>query len=126
MFMRAGLIFAFVSSAALAQDAVKVAPDHYKVLVENAHVRVIENTLKPGEKDGMHTHPSGWYYVTKPGLMKIVHEDGKSENWDAKAGEQGWLKAEAPHTSENIGTTTMGFVLVEVKGAPEAKKPLSK
>lgn len=124
--MRASLIFAFVSSAALAQDAVKVAPAHYKVLVENAHVRVIENTLKPGEKDDLHTHPSGWYYVTKPGLMKIVHEDGKSENWEAKVGEQGWLKAEAPHTSENIGTTTMGFVLVEVKGAPatpEAKKP---
>ena len=123
--MRLALLFALASSAVFAQDAMKVAPDHYKVLVENEHVRVVENTLKPGEKDGMHTHPSGWYYVTKPGLMKIVHADGTSENWEAKAGEQGWLKAEAPHTSENIGKTTMGFELVEVKSAPatpEAKK----
>jgi quercetin dioxygenase-like cupin family protein len=63
VFLRAALVFAFASTAALAQDAVKVASDHYKVLVDNAHVRVIENTLKPGEKDEMHTHPSGWFYV---------------------------------------------------------------
>lgn len=105
---------------ARAQDAVKVAPDHYKVLVENEHVRVIENTLAPGEKDAMHTHPSGWYYVTRPGTMKVVHADGKTETWEAKAGEAGWLKAEGPHTSENIGKTTMGFVLVEVKSAAKS------
>lgn len=102
---------------AQAQNAVKVAPDHYKVLLENEHVRVIENTLAPGEKDAMHTHPAGWYYVTKPGTMKVVHADGKTETWEAKAGEAGWLKTEGPHTSENIGNTTMGFVLVEVKSA---------
>ena len=45
------------SSAAKAQDALKVAADHYQVKVENEHVRVIENTLKPSEKDAMHTHP---------------------------------------------------------------------
>ena len=111
---------AMASGGARAQDAVKVAADHYVVKLENKHVRVIENTLKPGEKDGMHTHPSGWYYVTQPGTMKVIHADGKSENWEAKAGEAGWLKAEGPHTSENIGTTTMGFVLVEVKSAPKS------
>lgn len=102
---------------ALAQDAVKVAPDHYKVLLENDHVRVIENTLPPGAKDAMHTHPSGWYYVTRPGTMKVVHADGKTETWKARAGESGWLQTEGPHTSENIGKTTMGFVLVEIKSA---------
>lgn len=126
VFSKAAIVLAFASTAALAQDAVKVAADHYKVLTDNAHVRVIENTLKPGEKDAMHTHPSGWYYVTKPGLMKIVHADGKSENWEAKAGEQGWLDAEGPHTSENIGKTTMAFVLVEVKAAPKTPEDVKK
>jgi len=60
------------SGLCLAQDAIKVAPDHSKIRVENDHVRVIENTLGPGEKDPMHTHPAGWYYVTKPGTMKVV------------------------------------------------------
>jgi oxalate decarboxylase/phosphoglucose isomerase-like protein (cupin superfamily) len=120
------LLFSLAAGVAGAQDAVKVAPGHYKVLVENAQVRVIENTLKPGEKDVMHTHPSGWYYVTKPGTMKVVHDDGKSENWEAKAGEQGWMNAEGAHTSENVGTTTMGFVLVEVKGAPSTPAEVKK
>jgi quercetin dioxygenase-like cupin family protein len=120
------LLFSLAAGVAAAQDAVKAAPGHYKVLVENARVRVIENTLKPGEKDAMHTHPSGWYYVTKPGTMKVVHDDGKSESWEAKAGEQGWLNAEGPHTSENVGTTTMGFVLVEVKGAPSTPAEVKK
>lgn len=117
--MLAAVLFASVKPAQ-SQDAVKVAPDHYKILLENEHVRVIENTLAPGEKDAMHTHPAGWYYVTKPGTMKVVHADGKTETWEAKPGEAGWLKTEGPHTSENIGKTTMGFVLVEVKSAAKS------
>ncbi|MBZ5526226.1 MAG: cupin domain-containing protein [Acidobacteriia bacterium] len=107
----------FCVALAQGQDAVKVAPAHYKVKVENAHVRVIENTLAPGEKDPMHTHPAGWFYVTRPGTMKVVHADGKTVMWEAKEGEAGWMEAEGPHTSENVGKTTMGFILVEVKSA---------
>jgi len=104
------------------QDAVKVAPAHYQVKVDNAQVRVIENTLAPGEKDPMHTHPAGWYYVTKPGTMKVVHADGKTTTWEAKEGEGGWMDAEGPHTSENIGKTTLGFILVEVKSTAKSGK----
>jgi len=104
-------------SAAFAQDVLQAAPNHYKVRVDNADVRVIENVLAPGEKDPTHTHPAGGYYVTLPGKMKVVRADGTSEIWDAKAGEAGWMEAEGPHTSENIGAAPMGFVLVEVKSA---------
>ena len=109
------LMAIFISGQA--QDALKVAPDHYKVLLENEHVRVIENTLAPGEKDAMHTHPPGWYYVTKPGTMKVVHADGRVETWVSKSGEGGCLKTLDPHTSENTGKTTLVYVLVEVKSA---------
>jgi hypothetical protein len=100
-----------------AQDVVKVAPEHNKIVLENADVRVIENTLGPGEKDAMHTHPAGWYYVTKPGTMKIVFADGKVATWEAKEGEGGWLQTKAPHTAENVGKTTLVYVLIEVKSA---------
>ncbi|HYX19889.1 MAG TPA: hypothetical protein VFA98_03495 [Thermoanaerobaculia bacterium] len=106
-----------VAIHAPAQDVMAVASDHYRVLVDNADARVVENTLAPGEKDPTHTHPAGWYYVTKPGKMKVVHAGGKSEIWEAKAGEQGWMAAEGPHTSENVGPTTLAYVLVEVKSA---------
>ena len=52
-----------------AQDVLAVAKDHYKVLVDNARIRVVENTLAPGEKDPMHTHPAGcvWTGSFSPG-----------------------------------------------------------
>jgi len=100
-----------------AQDVVKVAPEHNKIILDNADVRVIENTLAPGEKDAMHTHPSGWYYVKTPGTMKIVFADGKVAMWEAKQGEGGWLQTKTPHTAENVGKTTIVYVLVEVKSA---------
>jgi len=106
-----------------AQDVVKVAPEHNKIILENADVRVIENTLGPGEKDAMHAHPSGWYYVTKPGTMKIVFADGKVATWEAKEGEGGWLQTKAPHTAENVGKTTLVYVLVEVKSAEAPHSP---
>lgn len=117
------LALAVASSPAFAQDVMQAAPEHYKVRVDNADVRVVENVLAPGEKDGTHTHAAGWYYVTRPGKMKVVHADGKSEIWDAKEGEAGWMEAEGPHTSENIGSSTMGFILVEVKSAPAHAAP---
>ena len=108
------------AATAFAQDVMKVAAEHYKVKVDNAHVRVVENILAPGEKDAMHTHPAGWFYVTIPGTMKIVFANGKTDTWEAKAGESGWMEAEGPHTSENVGKTTLGYVLVEVKSAEKA------
>jgi hypothetical protein len=62
-----------------AQDVMQAAPDHYKVKVENSHVRVFENILKPGERDAQHTHPAGWYYVTQGGSMRVTYGcDGRS------------------------------------------------
>lgn len=97
------------------QDVMKVASNHYKILLENSSVRVLENTLAPGESDPAHSHPRGWYYVTQPGRMKIVFASGKTEMWDAKLGEAGWIKGETAHTSENVGDTPLTYVLVEVK-----------
>jgi quercetin dioxygenase-like cupin family protein len=107
--------------SAHAQDVMDVAKNHYRVLVDNERVRVVENTLQPGEKDAMHTHPAGWYYVTGPGSMKVVFADGRTETWEPKPGESGWSPAEPPHTSENVGHAPMSYVLVELKTPAPAR-----
>lgn len=99
----------------------KVAPDHYKILFENDQVRVLENTLAPGEKDPTHTHGAGWYYVTSPGTMKITFPDGKVATWESKPGESAWLKTKSPHADENVGKTSLTWVLVELKNAVESR-----
>jgi len=105
-----------------AQDLVKVAPQHSKVLLENDDVRVVETTLASGETDPVHTHPSGWYYVVQPGIMKITFADGKVAAWNSQAGEGGWLATKSPHSDENVGAKTIVWVLVEVKSAERPRR----
>jgi len=61
--------------------------------------------------------------VNAPGKMKVTPADGKVSMWEPKLGESGWMEAEGAHTSDNVGTTTMRFILVEVKTAAKSKMP---
>ncbi len=120
---------AFVLAAALAatvparaQDVVKAAPESNKVRLDNAHVRVVEASIAPGAKEGLHTHPAGWYYVAQGGTLAVEFADGRHETWSPKTGESGWSDAEGPHTSKNTGKTTLVWTLVEDKGAAAPAK----
>ena len=48
--LAAGLILASATQC-LAQDAAKVSPGTTKVIFENAYIRVIRSTFKPGETE---------------------------------------------------------------------------
>ena len=50
------LLLALAPAAVWAQDPVKVAPDNYKVVLENEHVRVCDVQLKPGAKITLAAH----------------------------------------------------------------------
>lgn len=112
----AGLLL--LAGDALAQDVLKASPGTNKVLLENQYVRVLQATFKPGAKEPMHTHPAGWYYVTRAGTLKVTYASGKVEMWTPKVGEQAWMDGEEPHSAENTGKTTLQYLLVEVKAAP--------
>jgi quercetin dioxygenase-like cupin family protein len=112
-----GMLLCILGDAS-AQDVVKVSPATNKILVENTHVRVLEATFKPGAKEGMHTHPAGWYYVTRAGKLKVTYASGKVEMWQPKAGESAWMDGEEPHTAENVSKSTLQYLMVEVKAAP--------
>ena len=100
----------------VAQDVAVAAPRSNKILVDNAAVRVVEGTIEPGAREAVHTHPAGWYYVTSAGTLRVDFADGRHETWSPKAGESGWMEAEGPHASQNIGKTTLVWTLVEAKG----------
>jgi quercetin dioxygenase-like cupin family protein len=118
----APLLMLFCSNFATAQDSVKVSPSVNTVLVENAHVRVVKSSFKPGMKEGTHSHPAGWYIVTHGGDLKVTAANGKISHWLAKDGEQSWMDAEAAHTAENVGKSDFEYILVEVKSAQASKK----
>jgi len=126
--MKSSLVLATVAvialaGAASAQDAAKVSPKTTRVIFENAYIRVIKSTFPPGATEPTHSHPAGWYYVTKGGTLKVTGADGKSENWVAKTGHDEWGDGEAPHTATNTGKAPMEYLLVEVKAAPNTAAP---
>jgi beta-alanine degradation protein BauB len=114
LFVLSVLAFFFASMPALAQDPVKVAPHAFKERLNNAHVRVLEYSSKPGQKEGMHSHPAILLYVIQGGKLRSTTPDGTSKEIDYKAGDVMWREA-ITHTGENIGTTEMKSLLIEVK-----------
>jgi len=103
-----------VTKTAMAQDAMKVAPESYKVLLENDRVRVLEYRIKPGKKDAMLSHPAHIIYTFTPGKIKLTFPDGKTIDSEAKAGEILFYEAET-HTIENVGSTEAHGLLIELK-----------
>ncbi|HEX3037205.1 MAG TPA: hypothetical protein VHT73_19140 [Thermodesulfobacteriota bacterium] len=71
------LALVFVTKAAMAQDVIDVAPEQFKVLLENENVRVLEFKMKPGDKQEIHTHPATVHIELTPTKVKITTPDGK-------------------------------------------------
>ena len=108
---------AFAVSAAgrvTTQDPVKVSPQYYVVRFENERVRVLEFHLKPGEKEGMHSHPPGVVYVLADATIRNGLPDGTSSERSLKAGEVLW-REDTTHTGENVGATEARAIAIELK-----------
>jgi len=100
--------------AARAQDPAVVNAKTIKIKLENAKVRVLEATLKPGEKEQMHSHPAYVIYVIEGGKVRNHSADGKTNESELKTGDVIY-RDPLTHWAENIGTTTMHMILVELK-----------
>lgn len=97
-----------------AQDPVKVAPDIYKVALENSHVRVLDIRLAPGGKIPMHSHPAFVIYALGDCKVKFTYPGGKSEEVVMTAGQAVWSKP-VTHAAENVGTTELHVLNIEMK-----------
>ncbi|MBL8747317.1 MAG: hypothetical protein JNK58_13305 [Phycisphaerae bacterium] len=107
-------------------NALLAAPEHHRLLLENAAVRVLETRIEPGETVRLHTHD--WpavYYVLSPGQFVRRNEMGEVEvdsRVAASALREGtavWSPPLKPHTLENVGTTPIHVVSVEIKPRQE-------
>jgi hypothetical protein len=107
----------FTASAALAQDPVKVDPQHYKVIFENDQVRVLRIHYGPHEKSVMHSHPDAVVVYESNAHMKMTTPDGKSVEATGKAHNSEWTPA-GDHLPENLSDKPVDAVLVELKTKP--------
>jgi quercetin dioxygenase-like cupin family protein len=111
---------AFVVGAAApasAQDPAVVNAKTVKVKFENERVRVLEAELPPGVKEAVHSHPAYVIYVMAGGKVRNYASDGKTTETEIKTGDV-LYRDPLTHAAENIGTTTMHMILVELKTGP--------
>ncbi|MBU1235502.1 MAG: cytoplasmic protein [Gammaproteobacteria bacterium] len=105
---------AALSNSALAQDAVKTDGDKYKVILENACVRVLDYQDVPGERTHRHAHPAFVLYALTPFKRTLTLPDGKVLRREFKAGDVMWSEPQT-HIGENVGETPTHVVIMELK-----------
>ncbi|MEO8546127.1 MAG: cytoplasmic protein [Betaproteobacteria bacterium] len=99
---------------AFAQNPVEIDGDKYKLVMENAQVRVLEYKDLPGEKTHQHRHPAFVLYAVNAFKRKIHLPDGKVLLREFKAGDV-MYSPEQVHIGENVGTTPTHVIMVELK-----------
>ena len=116
-FVIASIAFMGATTSVSAQDPAAVNSKTIKVKFENDRVRVLEAELPPGVKEQVHSHPAYVIYVLAGGKYRNYAADGKTTEGELKTGEVVY-RDPLTHAAENIGSTTMHLILVELKTLP--------
>lgn len=102
-------------------DGPKAAPDHHRVLFENDEVRVLETTIRAGDRTPLHTHlaPTVMYVVS--GSHFIRRDEHGTTMLDTRAVPDFVLprvlygQPIPRHTIENTGEDDLVVIGVELK-----------
>lgn len=107
------------ASVAHLQDPAVVNSNTIAVKLENSRMRILEATLKPGDKEKTHSHPDYVIYVIAGGRVRMHGTDGSATEAEFKTGDVMYRNA-VTHWAENIGNTIIRLELVELKNCPTA------
>jgi quercetin dioxygenase-like cupin family protein len=91
--------------------------DTIKVILENNKIKVTEYSSTAGKDvcgKGKHTHPPHLSIFLTDAKVRLTTEDGKTQDFDIKAGTAFWSEAET-HMVINNGNKPAKVYLVEVK-----------
>ena len=102
------------ASVSREQDPLVVNSKTIALKLQNQRVRVLEATIKPGDKEQTHSHPAYVVYVIEGGKFRNHAADGTVTDGEFKTGDVIYRDA-VTHWAENIGNTTIRLVLVELK-----------
>jgi len=97
------------------QDPLVVNSSTIALKLENSRVRVLEATIKPGDKEKTHSHPAYVIYVIQGGKYRNHAADGTVTDAEFHTGDVIYRDPISQHWAENIGETTIRLELVELK-----------
>jgi mannose-6-phosphate isomerase-like protein (cupin superfamily) len=113
-----GTMFFFLFAVDSGAQDMKSNPKMSQILADTTFLRAAIITLEPGAKTDMHTHPAHFLYALSEGKILVHYKDGTSETMELKPGMAAVAPPEKPHMTENVGTTTVKFIIVELKEHP--------
>jgi beta-alanine degradation protein BauB len=104
-----------VSSQEQDQDVLKVIPENYKLVLDNAFVRVIEARVPPGTVEAPHRHMRGVSVcLTEYTVESKILPNGEWVRSERKLGTVYWSEASL-HQLRNVGKTTSHTIRIELK-----------
>ena len=107
-------LFAFAQSNDDPLDALKVAGDTQKLILENRFVRIIDNQVPVGHTEPMHSHPHGVVVYIAHSKNQITTKDGQTRISDNAAGTAAWSEATV-HTAKNVGDAPSHTIRIDIK-----------
>jgi quercetin dioxygenase-like cupin family protein len=106
-----------------ALDAMAKAASHHALLLENGAVRVLDTRVKPGERTPVHAHEwsAALYVLSWSDFIRYDPEgnvllDSRTMATKPAVGSALWAGPIGPHCVENVGTSDLHIVAVEIKG----------
>jgi hypothetical protein len=106
---------AWPASSQQDDDVLKVIPENYKLLFENAVVRVIEARVPPGTVEPPHRHMRGISVcMTEYTIESRAVPDGEWVRSERKLGTVYWSEGSL-HQLRNVGKTQSHTIRVELK-----------
>jgi quercetin dioxygenase-like cupin family protein len=102
-------------------DALTAAPENHRLLFENDCVRILDTIIESGQTTPLHTHCwSAALYILSWSDFVRRDESGTvildSRNAAPLArGAALWIPSLPPHTLENVGSTEIRIIVVEIK-----------
>ena len=92
-------------------------PDTIKIILENDKLKVTEYSSTPGRDvcgEGKHTHAPHLSILLTDAKVQLTTADGKTQQFDLKAGTTFWSEAET-HIAINNGSKPVKAYLIELK-----------
>lgn len=105
-------------------DAMIAAASSHRKLFENDHVRYLEVIIRPGEIVPVHTHrwcsvvyvESTSDFIRRDGEGRVMFDSRKAGPLPKTPAVE-WLGPLPPHSVENVGTSVVRLLTVELKNA---------
>jgi beta-alanine degradation protein BauB len=109
------IVMAWPAASQQDDDVLKVIPENYKLLLENAFVRVIEARVPPGTVEPPHRHMRGVSVcMTEYTVESRAVPNGEWVRSERKLGTVYWSEGSL-HQLRNVGQTQSHTIRIELK-----------